>query len=454
MNILEIIEKKQRGFSLNGSEIAYTVDGYVSGLIPDYQMAAFLMAVYFKGMNERETFHLTDVMMSSGEILDLKEIKGFKVDKHSSGGVGDKVSLVALPIAAAAGVKIAKMSGRGLGFTGGTVDKLEAIPGFKVSMTGEEFIKQVDSVGMAIMGQTGSIAAADKKIYALRSATSTVQSLPLIVSSIMSKKLASGNDAIVLDVKFGNGALMEKYEDAENLASQMVKIGKRGGKKMAAVLSSMEEPLGVAVGNSLEVIEAVEILKGGWFDQDNQKDENVTKLFRGSEKPVDTLRLSLEIAGNMIYLAGGAESPAKAKAIAEDNLLSGRALKKFKALVTAQGGSEDIFADYESFGLSDNIFEIKSSESGYIHSIRTDIIGKAALSAGVGRVKKNDPIDFSAGIIILNKIGDYVEKGRTLARITGRELNRLEEGIEALENTFIIRPEKAIKSKLIGGLII
>lgn len=400
-NFLDIVYKKRDGGELTVQEIESFVKDYTEGKIPDYQAASLLMAIYFQGMSNRETFALANSMLHSGDVLDLSGINGIKVDKHSSGGVGDKTTLICGPIAAACGVRIPKMSGRGLGFTGGTIDKYEAIPGFRTEMTLDDFICQVNGIGLASIGQTQNIAPADKKIYALRDVTATVENLSLIAASIMSKKLASGADAILLDIKCGNGAFMKNIEDAEKLAEIMCEIGKNAGKKTVAVISDMNQPLGHAIGNSLECIEAIEVLKN-----------------KGSE---DITMLSVYLAALMIYMSEMAKSIDEAKLMAENALKSGAALEKLKELISAQGGNAEIIENYKLFKQAKFCVDITAKdlnvESGYLKSLQTSKIGMIAQRLGAGRTKKEEEIDHSAGIILYKKIGDYVSTDDIFMRL-------------------------------------
>ena len=371
MNVYEIIDKKKRGLELNQTEIEYLINGYVNNEIPDYQISAWLMAVYFQGMTDRELLALTNCMTKSGEIVDLSSIMGVKVDKHSTGGVGDKVTLVVAPIVAACGGKVAKMSGRGLGFTGGTIDKLEAIPGLKTALAEEDFFNMVNEIGLAVMGQSADIAPADKKLYALRDVTATVDSIPLIASSIMSKKLAAGSDKIVLDVTVGSGAFMKDKENAVQLAEKMVAIGNGAGKKTVAILTNMDVPLGKMVGNNLEVVEAIETLKG-----------------RG---PEDLIAVVVEIASTMLYLAQigtKEECMKKVKRVIAD----GSALEKLKLMVERQGGDGSYIENPDQFEKAIYQHEIIANNSGYIGKMNTEECGKAAVLLGAGREVKDDPI--------------------------------------------------------------
>lgn len=379
---------------LNQTEIEYLINGYVNNEIPDYQISAWLMAVYFQGMTDRELLALTNCMTKSGEIVDLSSIMGVKVDKHSTGGVGDKVTLVVAPIVAACGGKVAKMSGRGLGFTGGTIDKLEAIPGLKTALAEEDFFNMVNEIGLAVMGQSADIAPADKKLYALRDVTATVDSIPLIASSIMSKKLAAGSDKIVLDVTVGSGAFMKDKENAVQLAEKMVAIGNGAGKKTVAILTNMDVPLGKMVGNNLEVVEAIETLKG-----------------RG---PEDLIAVVVEIASTMLYLAQigtKEECMKKVKRVIAD----GSALEKLKLMVERQGGDGSYIENPDQFEKAIYQHEIIANNSGYIGKMNTEECGKAAVLLGAGREVKDDPIDMTAGIQFNKKTGDAVKQGDIVA---------------------------------------
>ena len=435
MNIVDIITKKRDGGKLSKEEIEFFVEGYTKGEIPDYQASALLMAIYFQKMDKEETFQLTDVMRRSGDTIDLTAIDGIKVDKHSTGGVGDKTTLIVAPLVAACGVPIAKMSGRGLGFTGGTVDKMESIPGFKTAMEPEEFLAQVNSIGMAVIGQTGHIAPADKKIYALRDVTGTVENLSLISSSIMSKKLAAGSDAIVLDVKCGDGAFMKTPEDASALGKTMCEIGQAAGKKTVALITDMNQPLGQAVGNSLEVIEAIETLKG--------------------QGPADITELSLRLAGTMIYVGGKASSVEEGDAMAKDALESGRGLDKLRQFIAAQGGNPQVVDDYSLFGPAKLSLDIVSDSYGFVQKIKAESIGLASQHTGAGRLRKEDPVDLSAGIYLHKKVGDKVAAGDVLATAYGNDQAKLEIGAAEAMHAFVIgddAPEKEALVKEVLGL--
>lgn len=396
MNMIELIEKKREGFMLSHEEIEFFVDGYTKGDIPDYQASAFLMAVYFKGLNTTETADLTACMRDSGEKIDLSQFGGLCADKHSTGGVGDKTTLIVAPLAACLGCKIAKMSGRGLGHTGGTVDKLESIKGFQTELSPSAFVEQVKKVGVAVIGQSGDLAPADKKLYALRDVTATVDSIPLIASSIMSKKLAAGNDVIVLDVKAGSGAFMKTVEEAKILAQTMVNIGTSCHKKTAAVLSNMDVPLGYAIGNALEVREALEILKGGGC--------------------ADLKEVCLTLASQMAALVRNVPLEITRKE-AEEALKSGAALQKFKEWIAAQGGDISFIEKPETLCPAPVKEIFPSPKSGYIKFMDAARLGKTAGVLGAGRMKKGDPIDHSAGIVLGKKTGDYIEKGEPLAAL-------------------------------------
>ncbi len=396
MRTYDLIQKKRDGHALTKEEIEWLIRGYVAGEIPDYQMSAFCMAVYFQGMSLEETTALTFAIRDSGERLDLSEIKGLRVDKHSTGGVGDKTSLVVTPIVASLGVKVAKMSGRGLGHTGGTIDKLEAIPGFKTDLPIPEFKKIVNEVGLSIVGQSAELAPADKLLYALRDVTATVDSLPLIVSSIMGKKLAADDDCIVLDVKTGSGSFMKTLEKSRELAEWMVEIGKRAGKRMRALITDMGMPLGYAIGNSLEVIEAIETLKG--------------------EGPKDLTELCVALSSHILQLAEKG-SYAECENMVREAIANGSALKTFAKAVSAQGGNADWILHPENFPKAKYSYVVKAEQSGYITSVNAEGYGLASLLLGAGRNTKDDEIDFSAGIYLHAKTGDFVEKGSTIATL-------------------------------------
>lgn len=434
MRIYDLIIKKRNGGELATEEINYLVSGYTDGKIPDYQMSAMLMAIYFRGMNPRETADLTMAMVNSGDILDLSLVDGVKADKHSTGGVGDKVSLVLGPMAAAVGMPVAKMSGRGLGHTGGTIDKLESIPGFITSMEPERFISQINAIKIALTGQTGNLTPADKKIYALRDTTATVESIPLIASSIMSKKIAAGADVIVLDVKCGSGAFMKTQEEAEKLASLMVDIGKSLGRKTTAVITDMDEPLGHAVGNANEVIEAIETLKG-----------------RGS---MDVLEVSLVLGSWMLVGSGMEKSQQEAYLKLKQTIDNKSALNKFREWITAQGGDAGVIDDYRRFPQAKLVIDVNAPKSGYINHMDSDEIGMAAMVLGAGREKKGDDIDLAVGIELFKKTGAYVKEGEIIAKIYANDENKAQNSLQRLLGAYTIKETKAAKGELIKKVIL
>ena len=405
MRMYDIIENKRNGKELTGEEIEFFVKGYTDGKIPDYQASAFCMAVYFKGMTEKETVILTKAMANSGDTVDLSMFGTLSADKHSTGGVGDKTSLIVAPIVSSLGGKVTKMSGRGLGHTGGTVDKLESIPGYKTTLSGDEFISQVEKVGMAIIGQSGNLTPADKKLYALRDVTATVDSIPLIVSSIMSKKIAAGSHNIVLDVKCGSGAFMKTIEDAEILASEMVKIGKGCGRNTAALITDMDRPLGSAIGNSLEVIEAVKVLCG--------------------ELNNDLKEVCVALATELISLVFSVPQN-EALSMVNDAIDNGKAFNKMKEWISAQGGDVSFIENTDNFPKAQFSFDILAESGGYISSMDTEKIGLASVNLGAGRECKEDAIDFSAGIMLFKKTGDKIEKGDIIATLFTNNKSSLE----------------------------
>lgn len=430
----EIILKKRNGKVLSEKELEYFVMGYVKNEIPDYQMAAFLMAVYFQGMNEEETATLTRIMINSGETVDLSPIKGIKVDKHSTGGVGDTTTLVLAPLVASCGVPVAKMSGRGLGHTGGTLDKLESIPGMNVSLTREEFIKQVQKIGVAIIGQTANLVPADKKMYALRDVTATIDSIPLIAGSIMSKKIAAGSDAILLDVKVGNGAFMKKYEDAKKLANLMVKIGSLMKRKTRAIITDMNQPLGSHIGNALEVKEAIEIL-------------------RGEHKGSALWEVSLTLGSHMLYLGGEAISTQEGMQKIRKALQEGKGLEKMAQLIEAQGGNPKVVEDLSLLPSAKHEIEILSPKSGFVYSYNTQDVGRCAQILGAGRAKKGDPIDPAVGLIVKKRIGDMVDRKEPIATIFANDPQKAEEASHLFLKSICIKDEKPEVPKLIKEVI-
>lgn len=430
MRMADLIVKKRNGQELSREEIHFIIDGVVHEKIPDYQTSAFLMAVYFQGMNDREITDLTLEMANSGDQFDLSGVDGICVDKHSTGGVGDKTTLIVGPMCAACGVKIAKMSGRGLGFTGGTIDKLESIQGVKTSIPYEQFIRQLNEIGMVISSQTANLAPADKKLYALRDVTGTVESIPLIASSIMSKKLASGADAIVLDVKTGSGALIHNFDDSVKLAEEMVAIGKNAGRKVRAVITDMDNPLGMAIGNALEVKEAVEVLSG-----------------RG---PADLKEVCMELAVQMLHLSNESLSEEECRRQLSQSLENGSALRLFKRVLKAQGAKEDAI---ESLQISDTIVEVEARESGYVSSFRTDEIGRACSLLGSGRTNKEDTIDQTVGIVLNKKQGDYVKAGDILARFYVSEKSDVAQAESIFQNAVQISKTIPERKKLIYKIL-
>ena len=432
MRAYDIIEKKRNGDELSFEEINYLINGYVQGEIPDYQISAFLMAVYFKGMTDTEAEALTKCMLNSGETADLSGIFGMKVDKHSTGGVGDKTTLIIAPIVAACGAKVAKMSGRGLGHTGGTIDKLESIKGFKTALDREKFFEIVNKVGCSVISQTGNLVPADKKIYALRDVTATVESIPLIASSIMSKKLASGADCILLDVKVGDGAFMKNTENAVKLSKLMVSIGVKFGKKIAAVVTSLHEPLGNAIGTHVEVWEACEILSG-----------------RG---PEDLKELSVYLSAQMLNLCG-IGSFEECKKMAEKSIENGTALEKFREMVKAQGATEDLPVSEVYPSKSKVVYECKAEKDGFVTEIKASNLGKAAMILGAGRETKEASIDYFAGMILNKKVGSKVKKGEVLATFYSSSEEKCKQAEKIALDAIKISKEKGHKMPLIQAEI-
>ncbi len=430
MDIIDIIEKKRDGDELNREEIRYFVKGFTNGSIPDYQASALLMAMYLNELTDEETFELTDAMKDSGDTIDLSSVRGHTVDKHSTGGVGDKTTLIVLPMVSACLVPVAKMSGRGLGFTGGTIDKLESIPGFRTSLTEEEFLEQVQQIGIALTGQTGNITPADKKIYALRDVTGTVENMSLIASSIMSKKLAAGNESIVLDVKTGKGAFMKRQKDARELAELMCRIGENAGRRTCCLITNMDQPLGYAVGNALEVKEAIDTLKGNG--------------------PDDLVELCEQLAGIMIYLGGRVRSLEEGPMMAHGALASGAALDKFRALVTAQGGDPSVIDDPDhQFPQAKFHQSVTAKTSGYVQDLDAHLVGQASRNTGAGRESLDQEIDPSAGILLRKKVGDKVSVKDELAVVYAGSKRKLIEGVEKLEAAYTIGNKAPEKEPLI-----
>ncbi|GIO83617.1 pyrimidine-nucleoside phosphorylase [Paenibacillus faecis] len=435
MRAVDLIRKKRDGQELTHEEIGFLIKGYSEGAIPDYQMAAWAMAVYYQGMSARETADLTMHMASSGDMIDLSSIRGVKVDKHSTGGVGDKTTIVIGPLVAAAGVPVAKMSGRGLGHTGGTIDKLEAIGGFSVELGQEQFFRQVNEIGLAVVGQSGNMTPADKKLYGLRDVTATVESIPLIASSVMSKKIAAGADAIVLDVKTGSGAFMKTLDDSIRLAKAMVDIGTQVGRSTIAVISDMDQPLGYSIGNALEIEEAIATLRG--------------------EGPKDLEEVCLILASHMLVLGGKAENEEAARAILQEKLASGEALERLKMMVEAQGGDTRQIEDAGLLPKAELHVEVKAEKRGFVESIQAEEIGVAAMLLGAGRETKDSVIDLAAGLSLRKKIGDPVEVGEVLAvlHLNPPFRDRLEEASRKVKEAYGITDEKVPRRPLVFALI-
>ncbi len=430
MTMIELIEKKKQNISLTQEEISYIIQEYIKGNIPDYQISALLMAIYFNGMTDDEVYYLTQEMLNSGEVVDLSEIKGIKCDKHSTGGVGDKTSLVVGPLASALGVKIAKMSGRGLGHTGGTLDKLEAIPGFQIEISSEDFLKQVNDIGIAIIGQSKNIVPADKKLYALRDVTGTVDSIPLIASSIMSKKLASGANHIVLDVKVGSGAFMKDINSAIELSKLMVSLGKKAGKDVVATITDMSQPLGFAIGNALEVIEAIETLKG--------------------HGPKDFQTLCTELTIEILLVCKIASSYDEAKKLVEKAISEGLGLAKLQAMIAYQHGDSRVVDDYSFLPLATQTIDLeyKHDKDVYVESINALKIGEAAMLLGAGRATLEDKIDFAVGVVLHKKVGDKITKGDVLATVYTNGKNT-DEAIEMILDAYIMSNQKVNTKNII-----
>lgn len=433
MRMTDLIEKKKQGLQHSPGEINFIVDGYTRGSIPDYQMSAWMMAVNFKGLDDTETAELTMAMARSGDMLDLSGIKGVKADKHSTGGVGDKTTLIVCPIVACLGVDVAKMSGRGLGHTGGTIDKLESIPGFRTALSDEDFISQVNSIHFALASQTADLAPADRKMYALRDVTASVDQKSLIASSIMSKKLAAGADVITLDVKTGSGAFMKDIDSAVELAKLMVSIGKKAGKRVSAVISDMNEPLGHNVGNALEVMEAIDVLKGG------------------GEKRLKELCLFL--ASEILLCAGITSDRKKADSLVKDCVESGRAFDKFLEFVSAQGGDTGVILHPERFDLADERREVRAPEEGFLSSCDTKKVGLASLALGGGRSVKDAPVDHGVGIILHKSLGEHVDKGEAYATILGRDSDSMSEACALLSEAYVINKTRPESRPLIYGTV-
>ncbi|SHI56421.1 pyrimidine-nucleoside phosphorylase [Geosporobacter subterraneus DSM 17957] len=433
MRMYDIIYKKRQGLSLSKEEIEFFVKGYTEGSIPDYQASALMMAIYFNKMSKEETFYLTDAMMRSGDQIDLSQIEGIKVDKHSTGGVGDTTTLIVGPLVAACGVPVAKMSGRGLGHTGGTIDKLESIRGFHVEISSEEFFRNVNEIKLAVIGQSGDLAPADKKLYALRDVTATVDNISLIASSIMSKKLAAGANAILLDVKVGSGAFMKDFENAASLALEMVEIGSTMGRETIAVLTDMDQPLGNAVGNSLEVLEAIHVLHN-----------------RG---PEDLRALCIKLASYMVLLARKTNTLSEAEAMVVEKLESGAALEKFKAFIQAQGGELAVIDNPQLLPQAKYKKNVLAAMDGYIEAVKADDVGLAALNLGAGRETKDSVIDLAAGVMMLKKVGDPVSMGDVIAELYTNDESKLESAMGILNSAIAYTDQKVEKPKLIKAVV-
>lgn len=432
MRMVDLIEKKRNGFELTAEEIHWIIAGYTEGTIPDYQMSALAMTIFYQGMTKAEMTELTMAMVASGDQIDLSSIAGIKVDKHSTGGVGDKTTLVLAPLVASVGVPVAKMSGRGLGHTGGTLDKLEAIKGFKIELSEDEFIHQVNDLNIAVIGQSGELTPADKKLYALRDVTATVDSIPLIASSIMSKKIAAGSDAICLDVKVGSGAFMKDIESARALAKAMVDIADHSGRKAAAFLTNMQEPLGFAIGNALEIKEAVATLKG--------------------HGPADLTELSLVIGSYMVYFAGHAANVAEARTMLETNIANGKAYEKFEAFIAAQHGDLSMIQNLDLLPGAEYVIAVPAPKAGYIQEIEAIALGHAAMTLGAGRQTTDDTIDYGVGVVLAKKVGDAVAVGEPVAYLyANREAVAKE--IETVLAGIVIQAEPATKLPLIYEII-
>ena len=433
MRMVDLIEKKRDGGVLTDDEIRFIIRGFTDGSIPDYQMSAFAMTVFYKGMTDHETAVLTDAMMHSGDTVDLSRFGDKSVDKHSTGGVGDKTTLIVAPIVSSLGGKMAKMSGRGLGHTGGTVDKLESIPGYQTTLSADAFMRQVEQVGVAVIGQSGNLTPADKKLYALRDVTATIDSLPLITSSIMSKKLAAGADVIVLDVKCGGGAFMKTEEQAGELARNLTRIGNMAGRKTAAVITDMDQPLGCAVGNAVEVKEAISVLSG--------------------ETQGDLLELCLTLGSCMLVSAGFAKNDDEARAELMETIRSGKALQKLADLVEAQGGDAD--AVYEPSMLPDAKvkLEVPSTEAGYVSHINAEEVGLVSMHLGGGRATKESTIDLSVGVVLAKKLGDHVEEGESLGTIHASSMEKAQEAAELLRGCYKFSTAPVERPAFIKGIV-
>lgn len=432
MRMYDVIAKKRDGRILSDQEIDFFIDGYTKGEIPDYQASALLMAIYFNGMTNKEISHMTMRMAHSGDMVDLSSIDGVKVDKHSTGGVGDKTTLIVSPIVASLGVRVAKMSGRGLGHTGGTVDKMESIPGMRTSIAQDEFFDIVRKVGVSVIGQSGNLDPADKKLYALRDVTATVNSIPLIASSIMSKKIAAGSDCILLDVKTGSGAFMKTVEESVKLAKTMVAIGEHVGRKTIAMITDMDRPLGYAIGNSLEIKEVCDTLKGCG--------------------PEDLTEISIVLAANMLYLAGKGTLE-ECNKMAKEQIDNGKAFEKLKEMVAIQGGDVSVLDDPSKFEQAKVTMDVVAKEDGYLYHIDTERCGIASVELGAGRERKEDPIDYSAGIVMKKQLGDKISKGDVLGTFYSSDQAKCDVACKTFEESLEIRPEQPVVAPLIRARV-
>jgi len=433
MKIVDLIKKKRDGFAHTYEELEFIVKGTVSGEIKDYQISAWLMAAFIQGLDIEETTHLTKLVAFSGETLDLSSVKGIKVDKHSTGGVGDKVTLVLAPLVASADVVVAKLSGRGLGHTGGTVDKLEAIPNLKTSLKIDEFLSQLSEIGVSVIGQTQNLTPADKIFYALRDVTGTIDSLPLITVSVISKKIAAGADVILIDVKYGSGAFMKTFEDARKLSEMMVLVGKNLGKSIITAISNMEQPLGYSIGHTLEVIESIDTLKG--------------------QGPKDLTEICLKYGGLLLMKANRVSTMEEGMALLKENMFNGKAINKFREFIKAQGGDINIIENYKLMPQAEHIVEVKSDESGYVSDLVALSIAESAKILGAGRTRKEDSIDLGVGVKLNAKIGDKVNKGDVLAYIYANDMTNIESSINSAKSAFKFSPEKPEEMPLIREII-
>lgn len=433
MNIIDIIEKKKNNWDLSKEEIEYFVKNYTEGEITDYQAAALIMAICINGMTQDEILNLTIAMANSGDVLDLTDISDNIVDKHSTGGVGDKITLIVMPIIASLGIPVAKMSGRGLGITGGTADKLESIPGYNINLSIDEFKKNIKDIGISLMGQTLNLAPADKKIYALRDTISCTANIPLIASSIMSKKIAAGANKILIDITCGNGAFMKDIKQAKELAAMMIKIGKLAGREVRCVITNMDEPAGHAIGNTLEIIEAVKALKG--------------------DMPEDIKEIVYALGTQMILMAGLTQNIQEAENMITESIQSGKAINKFEELVTKQGGDVNYIVNTEKFEKAKYIIPVQADHRGALKKVDTEMIGNISVYLGAGRMRKEDSIDFASGIVVNKRIGDVVEVGQILAYIHTNDQSKIDGAVKNLKNAFILDPKRVAKPKTILGII-